>query len=724
MKRMVALFFISIFAALPIANAQPEDPSSLFQWSVSTDSSAYSPGDEVTLSVTFVPEPEHFIYESMTSVTPEVPETLTPVSSSIPDPIEKMDPFENVLRNVYESEQTFSFTYQIADTASGLIDVPIEIRFQGCSPEICYFPETRSLLAQIRLESQAAISEAPQPDEENPFVWSVSLSQNDVAQGSSTFAEIRVHIADEHYIYRDMTSFSLGETAEAQAAEAMYAESIAYMDPFQQTEKQIYRDRAIFRLPITMLPDAAPGEQEIPVVIQYQGCSPEVCFFPETLTIPVQVTVLESNSPGEAIALTSASSGASPSDSLVEGWLSQGLLITFVFAYLFGLATCATPCVYPLIPITITIFGARDTKNVFHAFTLAATYVAGIALMYSLLGFSAAYTGAIFGSIMSNPWIIGTIAMVFIVLGLSMLGLFEIQVPGSLQARLSQVGGKGYTSAYMMGTVAGVIAAPCTGPVLAGILAYVASQGNPAFGFTLLLIYALGLGTPFLVLGTFSGMVNKIPRSGAWMESVKSVFGIVLFVAALYYLKDVIPLLKEPLVHSVWMYSVSAVLLVAGIAMGAIHLSYHTPALATRIRKTTGIVASVTALYLAVGSMTAVTASEVVWEHDLQAGLSRAQETQQPVMIDFSADWCSVCHEIEATTFSDPIVGEALREYVTIKVDLTRIDETTEALKDEYGITGLPFITFINSSGERLTGKTIRGYIGSEEFLQTIADIQ
>ena len=576
------------------------------------------------------------------------------------------------------------------------------------------------------------VAGAQQADMDALFSWEVQLSREEIPQGASAFIDLNLSVEDEHYIYRDMTSISLADSEVVNAAEPVFPDPVMKMDPFENKEKEVYEGTATFRIPITVKPDAPTGTHTVEVNLQYQGCSPSLCYFPQNRTYPVEITVAEGSGVSAPPVTDATAAGAgsptvgttSASGNMVEGWLQQGLLIAFGLAFVFGLLTCLTPCVYPLIPITVTIFGARETKSTFQAFLLASIYVLGIALMYSLLGLIAASTGAMFGSVMSNPWVIGSIALIFIVMGVSMLGAFDLAVPSGVQAKLTQIGGKGFGSAFIMGTVAGVIAAPCTGPVLAGILAYVATQATPWFGFSLLFIYALGLGLPFLVLGTFSGLISKMPKSGAWMEHVKSVFGIILFVAALYFLKDVFPVLKSPLTYSTTTFIVSGVLLLIGLGMGAVHYSFHSPNFRKRLQKGLGVVCSVAALYVGVGSLTAVQASEVEWVKDLQAGLAMAEEQNKPVMIDFSADWCSVCHEIEATTFSDPQVGAALSDFVTIKVDLTQTNARNTEIQKEYGITGLPWIVFINSEGERLSDKTVTGYIGPDDFLERIEGIE
>src|SRR5437660_1544519 len=247
--------------------------------------------------------------------------------------------------------------------------------------------------------------------------------------------------------------------------------------------------------------------------------------------------------PSRALAL-SAGVGALawPLAAHAEGFsdaAARGTGAAFLFALTAGLLTALTPCVYPMIPITISIFGARNTSRP-RALVLATIYVAGIAVTFGTLGTTFALLGRAFGTFLANPWVVVPLALLFVAMAVSMFGAFELSLPQGLQQRLNRVGGRGLGGAFLMGLVGGIIAAPCTGPPLAGILAYVATTRDAVRGFGLMATYAGGIGIPFWAIAGFS---MSLPRSGRWMESVKSVLGIALLVAALYYLKNVVPAL-------------------------------------------------------------------------------------------------------------------------------------------------------------------------------------
>ncbi len=561
------------------------------------------------------------------------------------------------------------------------------------------------------------------------FVWDVAVEPQTVEQGQPFQIEAKLSVAENHIVYQHMTQLSAEVPEGFQLGEPQYADPVVKVDPTDGKEKEVFIKDTMHKLSILATQDVEPGEYEINVKIGYQGCSQTVCYFPQDKEFPIKVTVTKST--GGAVSQEEIDFSQFKSNSLTaaatteeDDFFAQGYLWTFLTVFAFGIATCLTPCVYPLIPITVSILGARESKSKLQAFSLAFTYVIGIVVMYSLLGFFAAKTGAIFGQFLSNPWVIGFIVTIFVAMGASMLGAFELSVPSSIQSKLTSMGGTGYGSAFFMGLVAGIIAAPCTGPVLVGILTYVATSGNSLLGITLLMTYAFGLGLLFLVIGTFSGLITKMPKSGSWMEGVKSLFGILLFAFALYYLKQVIDILNAPLDNSTMNYIIAIVLFGIGIAVGAVHLSYHTHSFNVRLRKTIGVAVCVFAMYLGIGSLTAVQAADIDWVYNLDEGLEIAKQQNKPVMIDFYADWCTVCKQIEAQTFAANEVSEELKRFIAIKVDLTDDTKENQEIMKLFNIRGLPQVTFFDSSGNRLEDKKVEEFINKDDFLKRIEDIE
>ncbi len=383
----------------------------------------------------------------------------------------------------------------------------------------------------------------------------------------------------------------------------------------------------------------------------------------------------------------------------------------------FGLLTALTPCVYPMIPITLAIFGAKGVKRT-RAAALASAYVAGIAILFGALGTTFGLLGKAFGGYLGNPFVVVPLALFFIAMALSMFGAFELALPQSLQERLARVGGRGFGGAFLMGLVAGLIAAPCTGPPLAGLLAYISTTRDAAFGFVLCAVYGLGVGLPFLLLAAFS---MSLPRSGAWMESVKSFFGVVLFTAALYYLKNVAPPLEHFTSREVRFAGIMAALVVAGVLLGAIHLSFHGSA-GERARKGLGVALATIGLFGATNYvLTPKGAAELTWLSDEAAAVADARAVGRPMLVDFRANWCLPCKEFEVKVFARPEVAEAMSRYTLLRVDLTHEDDepALAAVKMKYGADTLPAIRLVAPDGA-LLGKTDE-FMEADAFLKLLS---
>ena len=406
---------------------------------------------------------------------------------------------------------------------------------------------------------------------------------------------------------------------------------------------------------------------------------------------------------------TSGVSGA-VSDLGLGRQLAERSLAAFAVAFAGGVLTSLTPCVYPLIPITVSIFGAKESGSRAHAMALSGLYVLGIATMYSALGASAALTGKAFGTVLQNPWVLGAVAVFLLAMAASMFGAFELQLPAGVQARLSRVGGAGHAGAFAMGLVAGLIAAPCTGPVLAAALAFVATQGSVAYGVAIMFAYAAGIGLLFFVIGAFS---VSLPKSGAWMETVKSVFGVALLAMALVYLEDLVPAVKLLFSPARGAVVAAAVVAAVGVLAGALHGSFHGGA-GEKIGKAAGIALVAAGLFYGLGvgnARSAAMASELPWLHDEAEALRVARAEHRPIVIDFWADWCTACKELDHTAWSDPRVRDEARRFVLLKIDGS---ESSPAVKtglfdkamEKYGILGMPTVLFIDPAGRELPAES------------------
>ena len=401
--------------------------------------------------------------------------------------------------------------------------------------------------------------------------------------------------------------------------------------------------------------------------------------------------------------------------------LSRGYFWAFLLVFTGGILTSLTPCVYPLIPITVSIFGANREATRLKSFLLSVTYVLGIAVMYSILGVAVASTGAVFGQIMANPIVVGFVCAILIALGLSLIGVFELRLPYAVQNRLNTVGGAGFGGAFAMGTVAGIIAAPCTGPALGAVLSFVATTGNTFLGFWLMLTYAIGMGLLFILIGTFSGLISSLPQSGGWMYVLENIFGIVIIAMALYFLKEVVGPLRAILDNSTPIFIIGGVLLILGVALGKLTKRFRDLSRAAQFRKSAGVLAAVFGLYVIVGAFTTVE-SHLDWVNDETQGLEEARALKKPTIIDFFATWCGACVELDKFTFDDPEVQSRLEDYVKIKLDFSRGSDQVDELKKKYGIVGLPVVLFLDSEGKPV--KRLEKFVGPKEFLKIMDEIE
>jgi thiol:disulfide interchange protein DsbD len=369
---------------------------------------------------------------------------------------------------------------------------------------------------------------------------------------------------------------------------------------------------------------------------------------------------------------------------------ARGLVWMYLASFGAGFLTSLTPCVYPLIPITLAVFGAKG-KDVSRtrALALATSYVGGMGLTYSALGvvFSLIGEASGFGSQLASPWLVIPLAALFVALALSMFGLYEINLPSSWQTKLTQIGGKGYGGAFAMGLVAGLIAAPCTGPFLGSELIYVAHEASIAKGGTLLFVYALGMGVLFWVLAAGAA---ALPKSGPWMEKVKLFAGVLMMLEALNVVRPLLRPLRTFASPSMVFLAIALAVTLVGIV------------LALRGQKIAPIVMMIVGAWCA-WSWKLTPNQHLPWIHDNEdAAFAQARAEHKGVMVDFAASWCIPCEEMELT-FGDADVYPAITDhFVTLKLDVSTANADTQAKRDRYGAVTLPSVIFLDTNGHVL----------------------
>lgn len=413
--------------------------------------------------------------------------------------------------------------------------------------------------------------------------------------------------------------------------------------------------------------------------------------------------------------LLPASALAAPEDAFTRA-LAKGPLYAALAALVGGLAVSLTPCVYPMVAVTVSVFGAKQAKSRSEGVLLSLAFVLGICGMFVPMGVAAGLTGSFFSAVLQNRWVVVGIASVFLLMAASMFGAFELTLPSSLNNKLAEMGGIGKKGAFVLGLVCGLIAAPCTGPVLTGILAWIASTQSAALGALAMGAFSLGLGAPFFVVGAFA---VQLPKSGHWMVHVKSALGIVLVVVALYFLNNSFGFANHLVSGSLPFIGAALGAVVVGLLLGAVHREFGEPGVGVKIAKGAGItLASVGALAALLGFTKP--AETLAWEHqDIEGALARAASDKRPLIVDFTAAWCGACKELDKHTFSEPRVGQELGRFVAVKVDATNNDDPqVEALLARYKVVGLPTVVLFDSRGKEAV--RFNDFVPPDEFLKSV----
>lgn len=348
-------------------------------------------------------------------------------------------------------------------------------------------------------------------------------------------------------------------------------------------------------------------------------------------------------------------------------------ILSMSMSFIAGFLTCISPCVYPLIPITLSVMGLRNYQRRLGGFFIASSYVLGMMFMYCSLAIIFASIGGLMGSLMQNPIVLFTIAIIFLAMALSSFGLFQIILPSKLATKLTSFGGKGFKGAFVMGLLAGIIATPCTGPVLGFILTLIAKQKNISFSVSLMIFFSLGMGLPFLLLGTFSEAIMRLPQSGSWLNIGKSILGLVMLISSFYY---------------------------ASLAFPKTSTHNH-------INDNVIVIDNINQNNL-----------------DLDLIISDAQKQAKPVMIDFYASWCVACLNLDKNTFSNEEVKKLLKDFIFVKIDVTKNSEYLVSLQNRFNVVGLPTIIIIDKRGEIMPHVTVQGFISAEEMIKKLASIK
>jgi len=449
----------------------------------------------------------------------------------------------------------------------------------------------------------------------------------------------------------------------------------------------LYSGSLRIEIPLAAASDAPLTESFLEGKFKYQACSGDICLPPTEKLFQARVKVVESSSPGEGV---TAPEEDNPIGRLIR---ERGLFLAILGVFLLGLGLNLTPCVYPMVPITVAYFGGVRGRTG-RALSMALAYLLGLALVYSGLGVTAAATGRLFGEALQHPWVWGVAAAVMVAMALSFFGLYHLRAPTFLTRRLPKGSRGGPVGAFLMGAFAGVVAAPCVGPATVALLSYVGITQDVALGFALFFSLSLGLGAPYVILALFSQRLSYLPRTGAWTVWVERLLGFVLLGLALYF---VAPFLPKGLLP--WLVTVLA--LSGALYLGILQRSRGGWVFRV-VRGAVGLAGVAVALlfFFPTAHAPAEPSERIPWM-DYDPALLR---NSKPVLLFFTADWCVYCHKLEAITFEDKSFVDFFNSagIVPVKVDLTVRSPVTDAIRRRYQVVGVPYLILLSPDGREL----------------------
>jgi thiol:disulfide interchange protein DsbD len=552
--------------------------------------------------------------------------------------------------------------------------------------------------------------------------------------------EVRYQIANGYYLYRDKFKFAV-EPAAVKLGEPQFPKGDVHNDEFFG-KVETYRKELRVRLPLTR----AAAVTQLKLTVTSQGCADVgVCYVPQVQTAEINLAALApasgASGPGAAPTLFAeaarapASPGVLGDEARFEGLLASGSLWLIAAAFFgAGILLTFTPCVLPMIPILSGIIvgeGRNATRT--RAFTLSFAYVLGMSVTYTAIGIGAALSGSLLSAALQNPWVLSAFAAVFVLLSLSMFGFYELQLPSGFHTKItetsSRLKGGRFGAVVLMGIFSAAIVSPCVAAPLAGALLYISQTRDVLLGGIALFAMSIGMGVPLILVGVFEGAF--LPKSGHWMRSVKHFFGVLLLAVAIWIVSPVLPPAAQMLA---W----AALLVGSAMVLRAIDPLPPEAGTAARLWKGVGFLALLAGAALAIGAFAGSRdvlrplaglmaggergAQEVRFTRvrNLAELEAKLQAPGKPVMLDFYADWCVSCKEMEAFTFTDAQVKAKLEGMLLLQADVTGNSPEDKALLKRFSLFGPPGIIFFDRQGGEIPGLRVIGYQPAERFLATL----
>jgi thiol:disulfide interchange protein DsbD len=639
-------------------------------------------------------------------------------------------------QEIYRDE--FRITIPFRRTAA-VDSVELEMRLQGCddNTKICYppqnWPRTVELPPGPITASALSGSLFAGNRADEPLPLEAAFVPNPRFDSANELT-VAWDIAPGYYLYRDKFTFEVG-AGEIQFGAARLPAGVAHNDQ-NFGDVEVYYGRAEIVVPFAR---AHPNEQQLSITAGFQGCKDEsICYPPAEqvfeLTLP----------PSAEFAGDSAASGTpvmqSEQDRLTQ-FISQGALPAVLGTFLLlGMGLSLTPCVYPMVPILSSIIAGQGTVSTGRSFALSVSYVLGMAVTYAVAGAITAMAGNQVQAVFQQPWILASVAGLFVLMALAMFGLFEVQMPTAVQSRVNALANRqkgGLFGTAVVGALSALIVTTCVAPPLIATLMAIGQSCEVVRGTAALFVLAIGMGVPLLLIGASAGRL--LPKVGAWMNTIKAGFGVVMLGMAIWMLERVVDILDMP--GTVTLFLWALLVFMTGVFLGAFESLPAEPKPQRRLAKGLGVLACLYGALMLIGATlggddplepiprtlgglmgqpAAVEESlpfvEVGTVAQLETLLASARSAGQPVMMDFTADWCVACKEMEEYTFPEPSVIAALGPFLLLQADVTENNADDQALLAYFESYGPPTMAFFDRSGTEQDGYRLYGYVPAEEF--------
>jgi thiol:disulfide interchange protein DsbD len=669
-------------------------------------------------------EPQYYLYRARMSFSSGSDEMI--IGEPVFEPGEShVDEFFGDME-IYRNQTTVRIP--IIKLTEGTSRVSLDIRSQGCADiGLCYPPQVWSSALDVKPAAPAGklttllnrgngsgLREEPLPAD---LAFQPSVTVIDPFN-----LEVSWFIENGYYLYRDSLTISATGTL-AQTGPAVIPPGTPYVDEhFGDTE--VFFDKAVARIPLTR---ATPTGGLFTVSVEFQGCKENsICYPPQAVSLDVELpvaTATDVSRPGDEI--------VSEQDRL-SGLIMNGNLIMIMLTFTgLGLLLAFTPCVLPMVPILSGIIaGQGKDVTTGKAFALSLTYVLGMAFTYTLAGAAFGAMGGQIQAALQKPWIIVGVALLFVALALSMFGMYELQMPAAVQTRLSAISNRQRTGSYVgtaiMGALSALVVTTCVAPPLVASMTVIAQLGDVMRGALALFAMSIGMGIPLLVIGTSAG--RWLPKAGIWMDSIKQAFGFMMLALAIWMLERILP---GAITMALW----AILVFMAGVFLGAFQKIEAAATAPRKLAKGGGVLAAIYGAALLLGALNGadnplqplrfikggqtlagVEFKRIKTVSDLDLELAAAVRQGRPIMLDFYADWCVSCKEMEHYTFTDAAVTASLSDVLLIQADVTANDDADKALLQRFEIFGPPTIIFFDGNGQERRNFRVVGFMPPDEF--------